>query len=79
MGIIYRGILGGFQNKTGAVVGVRWRGLDVMRGIPRKSNKPDSQAQLDYQMKFRLLSQLLTKVASVVEIGFKDPVQDGRP
>ena len=73
MGIINRGILGGFQNKTGAVVGVRWRGIDVMRGIPRKCSKPDSQAQLDYQMKFRLLSKLLTKVASVIEVGFKNP------
>ncbi|MBG6233556.1 hypothetical protein IWX76_000111 [Pedobacter sp. CAN_A7] len=73
MGIINRGILGGFQNKTGAVVGVRWRGLDVMRGMPRRVTKLSSQAQLDHQKKFKLLSQLLTKVASVIEVGFKDP------
>ena len=72
MGIIKRGILGGFQKKTGAVVGVRWRGLDVMRGIPRKTSKVPSQEQLDQQMKFRLLSQLLSKVASVIDIGFSD-------
>ncbi|MBG6233977.1 hypothetical protein IWX76_000532 [Pedobacter sp. CAN_A7] len=72
MGIIKRGILGGFRKKTGAVVGVRWRGLDVMRGIPRKTSKAPSQEQLDQQMKFRLLSQLLSKVGSVIDIGFSD-------
>lgn len=70
MGIIKCGILGGFRNKTGAVVGVRWRSLDVMRGMPRKTNKAFSQTQLDQQKKFKLLSQLLSKVSSLINIGF---------
>ena len=71
MGIINRGILGGFQNKTGAVVGLRWRGLDVMRGLPRRSTKMPSQAQQYNQLKLSLLSQLLSKVEPLVNIGFK--------
>jgi hypothetical protein len=72
MGIIKRGILGGFQNKTGAVVGVRWRGLDVMRGLPRTTTKNFSQGQKDHQTKFKLLSHLLSMVAPVINIGFRE-------
>ena len=72
MGIINRGILGGFQNKTGAVVGVRWRGLDVMRGMPRRTTKNFSQGQKDHQKKFKMLSHLISMVAPVINIGFRE-------
>jgi hypothetical protein len=72
MGIIKRGILGGFQNKTGAVVGVRWRGLDVMRGLPRPITKTFSEGQKDHQKKFKMLSHLLSMVAPVINIGFRE-------
>jgi hypothetical protein len=39
MGIIKGGILGGFTNKTGAVIGAYWRTLHTMRGLPRKGGK----------------------------------------
>jgi hypothetical protein len=52
MGIIRQGILGGFRKKTGSVVGAYWRKLDVIRGLPRKSSKPPTIAQLNQQLKF---------------------------
>ena len=72
MGIIKRGILGGFRNTTGAVVGVRWRGLDVMRGRPRKNSKTFSQTQLDQQKKLSLLSHVLSKASTLINIGFAE-------
>jgi len=38
MGTYNKGILGAFYGKVGTVVGSTWRGKDVMRSLPRKSN-----------------------------------------
>jgi hypothetical protein len=70
MGIIKGGILGGFSNKTGAVIGAYWRTLNVMRGLPRKSGKAATQQQLDQQSKFRLIVSLLSKAKSVINRGY---------
>ena len=64
MGIIKGGILGGFSNKTGAVIGAYWRTLNVMRGLPRKSSKAATQLQLDQQAKFTLAVATPSNVAS---------------
>lgn len=70
MGIIEGGILGGFRNKTGAVIGAYWRTLHTMRGLPRKSGKAATQQQLDQQSKFRLIINLLSKAQSVIDKGY---------
>ena len=70
MGIINGGILGGFSNKTGAVIGAYWRTLNVMRGLPRKSGKAATQEQLDQQAKFKLVVTLLSKAKSVINRGY---------
>lgn len=47
MAILRQGILGGFRNKVGSVVGYRWVDLDVIRGyvIPANPNSTDQQTQ----------------------------------
>ena len=34
MGTIKRGILGGFKNKVGSVIGSSWKGIDTIRSMP---------------------------------------------
>ena len=75
MGIINGGILGGFSNKTGAVIGAYWRTLNVMRGLPRKSSKAATQEQLDQQAKFKLIVSLMSKAKSVVNRGYNSSGQ----
>ena len=70
MGIIKGGILGGFSNKTGAVIGAYWRTLNVMRGLPRKSSKAATQLQLDQQTKFKLIITMLTKAQGLINRGY---------
>lgn len=70
MGIIRQGILGGFRNKTGSIVGAYWRTLDVIRALPRISGKAPSQAQKDQQFKFGLVTGFLSKISSLIDIGF---------
>lgn len=52
MGIIRGGILGGFRNKAGAVIGSYWRTLDI-KGLPCISGKAPTQKQLDQRAKFK--------------------------
>jgi len=70
MGIIRQGILGGFRNKTGSVVGAYWRTLDVIRALPRISGKAPSQAQKDQQFKFGLVTGFLSKISNLIDTGF---------
>jgi hypothetical protein len=70
MGIIKQGILGGFANKTGSVVGAYHRGQDTIRALPRKSNKASSQAQKDQRLKFALVTGILSRVDALIDTGY---------
>jgi len=71
MGIIKWGILGGFRNKTGTVVGSFWRTLDVIRGLPRISGKKATQAQLDQRIKFALVTNYFAWIGDLIAVGYK--------
>ncbi|MCX2430164.1 DUF6266 family protein [Pedobacter sp. GR22-10] len=67
MGIIKKGILGGFSGKVGQVVGSSWRGLDVMRSLPKKSNSEPSNEQLEQRQKFGLVVNFLSPLKGMLE------------
>lgn len=71
MGILRSGLLGPFSKKTGAVIGRRHRGQNVMTGLHEKSQKPPSESQLDERFKFGLLNNFLSNIDQLVNIGFK--------
>lgn len=66
MGKYNKGILGAFSGKVGPVVGSSWRGRDVLRSRPRKSNKVASQLQAMQREKFTLVSNFITPLMPVV-------------
>lgn len=70
MGSIRQGANGGFSGKAGSVVGSSWKGVNYIKGLPKKSNKPPTQAQLETQAKFKLLMRFLTSVNVFLQIGF---------
>lgn len=45
MGVIKRGILGGFSKKVGPVVGSSWKGIDVIKSKPVSVANPNTPAQ----------------------------------
>ncbi|MDR0228915.1 MAG: DUF6266 family protein [Flavobacteriaceae bacterium] len=60
MAEIQKGILGGVQGKVGTVVGVNWRGKNVIRSLPtRKKNVVASEKQLLQRAKFKLMVDFL--------------------
>jgi len=70
MGIIRGGVLGGFRNKTGSVVGASWRNLDVIRGLPKISSKPATQPQIDQRLKFGLVTSFLSLISEAIDVGY---------
>ena len=65
------GPFSGYKNLVGNLVGTSWRGLDIVKGRPRISGKAKTQAQLDQQAKFRLVTQALAPLGPTINLGFK--------
>ena len=66
MGEIRKGILGGFSGKVGTVVGANYRGKDVMRSLPKRSNRPATQAQREQRLKFAIASKFIAPIAPLL-------------
>lgn len=77
MGRIRKGANGGFSGKAGSVVGSRWRDIDYIRGLPKLSNKPKSEKQLEQQARFTLAINVLLPVKKQLDIGF-GKIRQGR-
>ena len=61
MATFEKGILGGFSGKVGNVVGVRWRGMNIMRSLPQRGSYVPTPEQLEQRLKFSLVMAFLTR------------------
>ena len=68
MGTYNKGILGPFSGKVGTVVGANWRGKDVMRSLPKKTDRTPTETQLLQREKFTAVSNFLTPISNVVSL-----------
>ncbi|MEX2344759.1 MAG: DUF6266 family protein [Balneolaceae bacterium] len=66
------GILGGISGTVGNVVGGRWRGIDYIRSKPASVKNPNTEAQQEQRMRFRLTMSLLKKIRPYVSAGFQN-------
>ncbi|WP_256009357.1 DUF6266 family protein [Desertivirga xinjiangensis] len=71
MGIIKKGANGGFSGKAGSIIGSSWKDIDYIKGLPKKSNKPATQSQLEQQARFALAVTTLQPITSLLNVGFK--------
>lgn len=55
MAIISKGILGGFHGKVGEVVGSSWRGINVIRSLPKRVKRISTEKQIIQRAKFSLV------------------------
>ena len=58
MGVIKQGILGGFQNKVGAVIGSNWKGIATMRSRPISVANPRTGKQVAVRNEFTTLVKM---------------------
>lgn len=72
MAIIKRGILGGFSNKIGNVVGTSWKGISVMRSLPQSVHNPKTEAQEQQRTNFAVASKLGSQLLDSVIKPFWD-------
>jgi FlaG/FlaF family flagellin (archaellin) len=70
MGTYNKGILGPFSGKVGTVVGANWRGKDVMRSLPKKTNRTPTETQLLQRQLFTTVAEFLTPMSNVVSLYF---------
>ncbi|EHO07883.1 hypothetical protein MODO_3293 [Myroides odoratimimus] len=66
MAEIKEGILGAVVGKVGTVVGVLWRGRNILRAKPLKSSKKATEAQLKQWNKMSLVSTFASKFKDFV-------------
>lgn len=66
MGTYNKGILGAFSGKVGPVVGTSWRGKEIMRSLPKKSNKVATPTQLLQRLKFATVTSFLGPVYPIL-------------
>lgn len=66
MAIIKQGILGGFSNKVGSVVGAGWKGIATMRSLPQSVANPRTTAQVANRTTFAQLAQVGSAVLPTI-------------
>ncbi|SRR5690606_16371929 len=72
MAVFKNGPNGSFSGKVGSVVGYKWKGIDVIRGLPRKSHKPRSEARLANEQAMKLIMGVLKPLKLLIRMGFRD-------
>lgn len=64
--VIQRGILGGFRNKIGNVVGTSWKGIAVMKSLPLSVANPQTAGQTLQRGRFSQTSKFASTILSTV-------------
>lgn len=72
MGVIRRGILGGFRGKVANIVGTSWKGIAVMKSLPLSVANPRTPSQ---QTQRNTFSQVVA-VASLLLVDIVKPLWD---
>lgn len=72
MGIISKGILGGFSGKVGTVIGGTWKGIDYMRSKANRGKFIPTETQHAQQLKFAIVMRLVQPMAGLLSITFRD-------
>ena len=75
MAVFKNGPNGSFSGKVGSVVGYKWKGLDVIRGLPRKSHKPRSEARLANEQAMKVIMEALQPLKLVIRTGFRNAAE----
>lgn len=70
MATFSKGILGGYSGKVGNVVGVRWRGKDILRSLPSKNTQAATQAQLNQRDRFTVAMRFVTPIKDILSAYF---------
>lgn len=71
MGIQHWGAFGGFQKKTGPLVGHWTNGQNVITALPHPSQVPATASQTDQRSRFGIMVSFVRQFNSLCKLGFK--------
>lgn len=71
MGLIKRGILGGFTGRVGTVVGSTWKDVSYMRALAISVSNPRTPKQQNQRGKFAMSMNFLHSITPYVRVGYK--------
>jgi hypothetical protein len=66
MGVIKQGLLGGFSNKVGPVVGTSWKGIAVVKSKPISVANPRTTPQINQRTKFAAVVAFASTINSAI-------------
>lgn len=72
MAINRNGANGTFKGKVGSVIGYEWRGIPVIRGLPKKRTKKPSDKELSNRERMRITQVFLQKIKGFIRLGFAE-------
>jgi len=72
MGIITKGILGGFSGTVGTVIGSTWKGISYMKSQPAKKSGAASPKQLEQYAKFKTSIRFVSSMNGLVMLSFRN-------
>jgi hypothetical protein len=70
MGIIRQGIFGGFEGKTGPLVGRRVNGKSVISAVSHPTVRKRSADEVNHTLKFTMVTTVLKSFTPLIMIGF---------
>lgn len=79
MGTYKPGIFGPFNGTVGHVVATKWKGKDVVKNSPEKTNKKASLSQVDQRSRFKLVNDFLGHCSDFIAVGYHAVVRKQIP
>lgn len=79
MARIMNGILGGFSNKVGEVIGQNYGGISTMRAMPKYVSNPKTQAQVEHRLRMAFAGRFFAPLSNVLNLSLwgGNPVYNG--
>jgi hypothetical protein len=71
MGTYKPGIFGPFNGTVGHVVATKWKGKDIVKNSPEKTNKKASLSQVDQRSRFKLANDFLGHFSHFIAVGYR--------
>lgn len=71
MGTYQPGIFGPFNGTVGNVVATKWKGKDIVKNSPVKTNKKASLDQVDQRQRFKLVNEFLGRFSDFIAEGYR--------
>lgn len=77
MAEIKKGLLGPVTGKVGPVVGLQYRGKNILRAVPKKSTKQASTKQIQQRSKLTLVVQFLKDIRTFINAHYPSQIING--